>query len=66
MRRCYYGVHAKSEWQWTAWETLSDVPEKDADKTIAWWKDLNDYAASERGVTARKEFRAIQSTGEKQ
>ena len=55
-RRCYYGVHAKSEFHWTTWEVLeSNVkPER-----IEFWQDLNDYAVRERGKGAKKEFRLV-------
>ena len=60
-RRCYYGVHAKSEFHWTAWEVLeSNVkPER-----IEFWQDLNDYAVRERGKGAKKEFRLVPSLSE--
>ena len=59
-RRCYHGVHARSEWQWTAWEDLLfEVPEEKLEGYLTWWRDLNAYAVGERGKSATKEFRAI-------
>lgn len=58
-RRCYHGVHARSELQWTAWDWIElDVPEEKVEERLAWWRELNDYAVSQRGESARKEFRA--------
>lgn len=57
-RRCYYGVHARSEWRWTAWETLEfGVPEDKVVERLTFWRELNDYAVSQRGEGARAEFR---------
>ena len=54
-RRCYNGAHYKSELVWTEWEVL----EFDVQPTtrIAFWRDLNDYAVSERGEGAYTEYR---------
>jgi hypothetical protein len=59
-RRCYYGVHARSELQWTGWETLEfELPATSVDGRVDWWKELNDFAVSERGESARREFRKV-------
>jgi hypothetical protein len=31
---------------------------------LAYWRDLNDYAVSQRGKSARKEFRIVEVTDE--
>ncbi len=56
MRRCYDGVHAKSENVWTAWEILErGVPED----RLEFWRGLNDYAVKARGrVNTLCEFKA--------
>lgn len=60
-RRCYYGAHAKSELRWTDWETLvPGVKPEDVHLKLSFWGDLNKYAVSQRGPSARKEFRAVQ------
>lgn len=58
-RRCYNGCHARSELQWTPWDWLElDVPEEKVEARLAFWRELNDYAISQRGESARCEFRA--------
>lgn len=59
-RRCYNGCHFSSELVWTPWEFLVvDVPEEKVEWTLNWWRELNDYAVSERGQGAKREFRAV-------
>jgi len=62
MRRCYNGAYAKSEIVWTAWETLEFVDKDKASTRLKFWKELNDYAVSERGPSAKKEFRIVEAT----
>lgn len=58
-RRCYNGCHAKSELQWAEWEAIDfGIPEEMIEQRLAYWRDLNDYAVSERGESARSEYRA--------
>jgi hypothetical protein len=66
MRRCYYGVHASSEFQWTSWEALESWPDSQevAEKRIEFWRNLNDYAVSQRGEGARSEFRIVEKSDE--
>lgn len=62
-RRCYNGCHYSCEWKWTDWEVLEyNIPEEDIQRRIEFWKELNDYAVSQRGENARREFKAC--TGE--
>lgn len=57
-RRCYNGCFARSELRWTDWGTLdSEVPAEAVERRLAFWRGLNDYAVSERGPSARWEFR---------
>lgn len=59
-RRCYNGCHFSSELRWTNWEVLeAEIPEDRIEKRLEFWKSLNDYAVSQRGKGARKEYRAI-------
>jgi hypothetical protein len=59
-RRCYNGCHAKSEMQWTAWDDLNiNVPVDRVDNKLKFWRELNDYAVSQRGEGARCEFEAV-------
>lgn len=56
-RRCYYGVHAKSEWQWSAWEVLEYTTRENEEARLKFWRELNDYAVSARGKSAKSEFK---------
>ena len=59
-RRCYNGCHFSSELQWTAWETLeSGLTQEKLDRRMTFWTELNDYAVSQRGASAKREFRAV-------
>lgn len=61
-RRCYNGCHAKFEIVWSGWKVLDyDVPVEKKDSRLAFWKDLNDYAVSQRGPSALKEFRVVEA-----
>lgn len=56
-RRCYNGCHFSSEFRWTAWESLdSGVPEEKRESRLKFWTELNDYAVSQRGEGARRQF----------
>lgn len=40
-RRCYYGVHAKSEWHWGEWNTLYNLATwEEAEDSIDSWRRL--------------------------
>jgi hypothetical protein len=57
-RRCYNGVHAKSELVWTAWADLDDASPDRVEARLTFWRELNDYAVSQRGKAGTlKEFR---------
>lgn len=59
-RRCYYGCHASSELLWTAWEDLDEATEDKIQAKLEFWKELNDYAVSQRGeVNTKKQFRIV-------
>lgn len=65
LRRCYDGCHFSSELVWGEWEDLAfDIPEENIEHKLSWWRDLNDYAAEERGETAKCEFRAVKQKEE--
>ena len=60
-RRCYDGCHFSSELVWTEWEILEHGIEENAlDRRLKFWRELNDYAVSQRGKSAKREFRAEQ------
>lgn len=59
-RRCYNGCHFSYEMVWGEWEILhSAVPAEKVEEKLAFWRDLNDYAVSQRGENSRSEFRAV-------
>jgi hypothetical protein len=60
-RRCYNGCHASSEIQVTSWEVLVSAVEDNAvESKLKFWRELNDYAVSQRGASAKKEFRVVE------
>ena len=60
-RRCYNGCYAKSELVWGEWDWLElNVPEEKVEQRLASCRELNDFAVSQRGEEARKEFRAVE------
>lgn len=61
-RRCYNGCHFSSELVWTPWEVF-DSTTKDFEKSLKFWRELNDYAVSERGESARTEYRLSREEG---
>ena len=58
-RRCYYGCHFSTALVWSDWTVLDIVPKGRIERRLQFWKELNDYAVSERGESARKEFRIV-------
>lgn len=59
-RRCYNGVHAKSEMLWTAWGSLETGLSADkVERRLKFWQELNDYAVSQRGKSAKNEYEAV-------
>jgi hypothetical protein len=58
-RRCYNGCHFSSELQWSSFELLQTVTPENSEERLTFWRELNDYAVSQRGESARKEFKII-------
>lgn len=56
-RRCYYGVNFSEEVRWTNWSELERVAAERAEARLTFWRELNDYAVSERGQSAKREFK---------
>jgi hypothetical protein len=60
-RRCYNGCNFSDKIVWTGWEVLDRSSTRDlAECRVAFWKELNDYAVSQRGKSARKEFKIVE------
>lgn len=55
-RRCYYGAFADAVVTWTQWEVLDRTTRAVAERRLAFWVDLNEYAVSQRGELAKCEF----------
>lgn len=56
--RCYNGAFFDAEWVDGEWEVLEyDVPEAKVQSRLDFWVDLNNYAVSQRGESARKQFK---------
>lgn len=50
LRRCYHGVHAKSEMRWTPWSELEvGWTEEQAERRLEFWRGLGRIALEERG-----------------
>lgn len=59
-RRCYNGCNFSEELQWTSWDVLEfNIPEERVEARLKFWRELNDYAVSQRGEGARSEFRSV-------
>jgi long-subunit fatty acid transport protein len=59
-RRCYNGCYAKTANEWSRWHWLEiEVPETKIEEKLQFWRDLNDFAVSQRGEDDRREFRAV-------
>lgn len=57
--RCFNGAYGDERYEWGDWRPLElEVPEYKIEARLAWWRDLNDYAVSQRGDSALQQFRA--------
>ena len=63
-RRCYNGAHFSYELQWTNWTVLESMrylrTGADPQARLKFWRELNDFAVSQRGEEARCEFKIDQ------
>lgn len=61
-RRCYNGCHFSSELIWTGWEDIeSGIAPDEVESRLTFWRELNDYAVSARGESAKSEYRIKES-----
>ena len=59
-KRCYNGCHFSTETFWSGWDWLElEIPENEIENRLTFWRELNDYAVSQRGKGAKKEFRKV-------
>lgn len=56
-RRCYNGCNYSEEHVWTPWEVLEYTTQDKVKERLKFWHELNDYAVSQRGASAKREFR---------
>ena len=58
--KCHRRYFNEYDWTWSPWSDLNInlEPEKVAAK-LAFWRTLNDYAVSQRGESAKAEFKAV-------
>lgn len=58
MRRCYNGAYGAHHYEWREWEVLeSNVPPERVDDKLKFWREINDFSVSQRGESAKREFR---------
>ena len=55
-RRCYNGCHFSGEYMWTKWGLLETIKADAVEHKLKFWRELNDYAVSQRGQSALREF----------
>lgn len=61
LRRCYNGAYARTALVWTAWEDLDYQPTLErAQGRLKFWSELNDYAVSQRGQSAKREHKIVE------
>ena len=60
-RRCYNGCHFSSEIRALPWEAIeSGVRQERVEDKLRFWRELNAYAVSQRGESAKAEYRAVE------
>lgn len=56
--RCYNGAFFDAEYVWGELEVLEyDIPKDKVQSRLDFWVDLNNYAVSQRGESARSQFK---------
>lgn len=56
--RCYNGCFYDAEYVDGEWRVLEyNIPESEIQSRLDFWIDLNNYAVSQRGESARKQFK---------
>ena len=59
--RCYNGAYFDAECRWGPWEQLeSGLSQERIEHKHKFWTELNDYAVSARGESAKREFKIIE------
>ncbi len=61
-RRCYNGCHFTSSLVLGPWKILeSEISESKIEHKMKFWRELNDYAVSQRGESARTEYKMVEN-----
>ena len=60
-RRCYHGCNAKEELVWGPWKALDWTSKERSEERLKFWQELNDYAVSQRGESAKSKFRLVET-----
>lgn len=56
--RCYNGAYKDAEYIYGPWEVLEyNISPTSSKDRLKFWKELNDYAVSQRGESARSQFK---------
>jgi hypothetical protein len=64
-RRCYNGCHFSSEWVWSEWREFWEESDlKTIKRQLRFWTELNDYAVSQRGESAKCEYKIVERANE--
>lgn len=59
--RCYNGAYFDAEYVWNNWESLDTQQSVEkAERKLKFWTELNDYAVSQRGNSAKCEFKIVE------
>jgi len=59
--RCYNGAYFDAEMMWGGWQVLDRPPDTEtAARKLKFWRELNDYAVSQRGEDSRREFKIVE------
>jgi hypothetical protein len=59
LKRCYDGCYFDASYEWTQWLEFIHITEEDLESKLKFWRELNDYAVSQRGSSAKCEYRAV-------
>lgn len=58
--RCYNGCYFDAVYVWGPWEVIEICKDMaKAKQRLVGWVDLNDYAVSQRGKSAKAEFKIV-------
>lgn len=62
-RRCYYGVHAKSEMQWTGWSPLGyPKTQEEGEERIRTWVEWDEYISKLNSTKNLTEYKLVPAT----